>query len=109
MRKHLLSATAFSLLLAGPAWAGNATAPSNSESITGTSVAQAQKSAPQGAMMDEQQLEKYLNQQGFTSVQMIKLMGDTYEARAFKNGQNLAIEVDARTGKILAQDPAPRD
>jgi uncharacterized membrane protein YkoI len=40
---------------------------------------------------------------------MIKLMGDTYEARAFENGQNVAIEVDARTGKILAQDPAPRD
>lgn len=60
-------------------------------------------------MMSEQQLEKHLNQQGYTSVSMIKLRGDTYEARAFKSGQSLAIEVDARTGKVLSADPAPRD
>jgi Peptidase propeptide and YPEB domain len=60
-------------------------------------------------MMSEQQLEKQLNQQGYTSVGMIKLRGDTYEARAFKGGQSLAIEADARTGKVLSADPAPRD
>ena len=60
-------------------------------------------------MMSEQDLEKYLNQQGFTSVTMIKLMGDTYEARAVKNDKNVALEVDARSGKILAINPAPRD
>jgi Peptidase propeptide and YPEB domain len=62
-----------------------------------------------GPMMNEQQLEKQLNQQGYTSVGMIKLRGDTYEARAFKSGLSLAIEVDARTGKVLSADPAPRD
>ena len=109
MRKHLLSATAFSLLLGGPTWAGSTVAPSNSQSQAGTSVAQDQTSRPQGAMMDAQQMEKYLNQQGFTSIRRLQLVGDTYEARAFKNGINEAIEVDARTGKILAEDPAPRD
>ena len=57
-------------------------------------------------MMSEQELEKYLNQQ---VSHLVRLMGDAYEARATKNGRNVAIEVDARTGKILAEDPAPRD
>lgn len=109
MRSHLLSATALSLLVAGAAWAANTAALGRPQSTAGTTMAQAQTSRPQGAMMSEQDLEKYLNQQGFTSVTMIKLMGDTYEARAVKNGKNVALEVDARSGKILAEDPAPRD
>lgn len=109
MKKHLLGAIALSLLIIGPAWAASTAAPSNPKSIPGTLVAQAQTPRPQGAMMSEQDLEKYLNQQGYTSVRMIKLMGDTYEARAFKNGKNVALELDARTGKILAEDPNPRD
>jgi hypothetical protein len=62
-----------------------------------------------GPMMSEQQLKKRLTRQGYTSIGMIKLKGDTYEARAFKSGKSLAIEVNARTGKILSADPAPRD
>ena len=62
-----------------------------------------------GPMMSERQLVKHLHQQGYTSVGMIKLMGDAYEARAFKSGKSLAIEVNARTGKVLSADPAPRD
>jgi hypothetical protein len=38
-------------------------------------------------MMSEQESEKHLNKQGFTSVGIIKLRGDTYEARAIKNGK----------------------
>ena len=105
MRRHLLSATFLSLLVAGAATAvaqvrtGPAAAPSYS----------AGQSAALGPLMSEQQLEKQLNQQGYTSVGMIKLRDDTYEARAFKNGQSLAIEADARTGKVLSSDPTPRD
>ena len=104
MKRHLLSATFLSLLLVGPAGAvaqvrTGPAAPSYS----------AGQSAALGPMMSEQQLEKQLNQQGYTSVGMLKLRGDRYEARAFKNGQSLAIEADARTGKVLSADPAPRD
>jgi Peptidase propeptide and YPEB domain len=104
MRRHLLSTAALSFLLVGPACAVAQvrTAPAAPSYPAG-------QSAPLGPMMSEQQLEQQLNQQGYTSVGMIKLKGDTYEARAFKNGKSLAIEADARTGKILSADPAPRD
>jgi uncharacterized membrane protein YkoI len=106
MRQHLLSATILSLLVAGPAWAADTAAPRAPQS---TAMPQAQTPGQQASMMSERDLEKHLNQQGFTSVGMIKLMGDTYEARAYKSGKSVALEVDARTGKILAEDPAPRD
>jgi hypothetical protein len=56
IRKHLLIATALSLLVAGPAWAASTAASGDPQSIAGTTVAQTQTSRPRGAMMSEQKL-----------------------------------------------------
>jgi uncharacterized membrane protein YkoI len=103
MRRHLLSATVLSLLI------GSAAAVAQVRTGAAAPSYSAGQPAAPGPMMSEQQLLQQLNQQGYTSVGMIKLKGDTYEARAFKGGQSLAIEVDARTGKVLSADPAVRD
>jgi Peptidase propeptide and YPEB domain len=108
MKGYLLSATALSLLLIGPvttvAQVRNVPAPPSYSAAQTAATTRAL-----GPMLSERQLVKQLHQQGYTSVGMLKLMGDTYEARGFKNGKSLAIEVNARTGKILSADPAPRD
>ena len=108
MRSYLLSATALSLLVMGPVTtvAQVQYVPSTGSYFGGQSASIPHASGP---MMSERQLVKQLHNQGYTSVGMIKLRGDAYEARAFKNGQSLAIEVNARTGRILSADPAPRD
>jgi hypothetical protein len=108
MRSYLLSATALSLLVIGSATTVaqvryHPAAPSYSTEQTAATA------GALGPMMSERQLVKQLHQQGYTSVGLIKLKGDAYEARAFKSGKSLAIEVNARTGKILSADPAPRD
>ena len=80
MRKHLLNATAISLLVAGPLWAAGTAAARDPGWGAGTVVAQAKTADPQTPMMSEQELEKNLHQQGFTAIGMLKLNGDTYEA-----------------------------
>jgi Peptidase propeptide and YPEB domain len=104
MRKHLVSAIFLSLLLVGPA-----TAVAQVRTGPAAPSYSAAPSAALGPMMSERQLVKQLHQQGYSAIGMIKLRGDTYEARAFKNNHSLAIEADARTGKVLSADPAPRD
>ena len=108
MRRYLLSATALSLLVIGPVTtvAQVQYVPSTPSYFGGQSATTPRTLGP---MMSERQLVKQLHNRGYRSVGMVKLRGDAYEARAFKNGQSLAIEVNARTGKILSADPAPRD
>jgi hypothetical protein len=57
--------------------------------------------------ISEQQLEARRHQPGGASIGMVKLKGAAYAARA-NNGKSVAMEVDARTRKILSADPAPR-
>jgi uncharacterized membrane protein YkoI len=39
---------------------------------------------------------------------MVKLNGNIYEARANKDGKSVALEVDARSGKVISEGPSPR-
>lgn len=108
MRSDLLSATVLSLLVIGPA-AAMAQVQYVPEPPGHSAGQPAATPRAPGRLMSERQLKQQLHRQGYTSVGMIKLRGDNYEARAFRGNQSLAIEVDARTGKVLSADPAPRD
>jgi hypothetical protein len=107
MMKQLLDASALSLLALSSAWTAGTASPERAiELAKGPGYAGA--TMARTGLMSEQDLEMHLAQQGYTAIGMIKLMGNTYHARADKGGNSVAIEVDARTGKILSERPAPR-
>lgn len=49
-------------------------------------------------------VEQLLQQEGYSEVSDLNLEGDTYNAKAQKDGQEASVQVDAATGEISQQD-----
>jgi hypothetical protein len=53
-----------------------------------------------GEVMNEEQIRQKLREEGYSEVTELQLQGPSYEAKAIKDGRNVNLTVDARTGSI---------
>jgi hypothetical protein len=98
--------------LGSAAFAQGSTAPSAAP--TAPSTTQPKATAPSGAgthsgaatsgkTLSETELRNELQKQGYSNVSDIKRKGDMFEARAMKDGKRVSLDVDAKTGKVVAR------
>lgn len=56
---------------------------------------------PSGAkILSEDEIRQKLQLEGYTNVSELQLQGVNYEAKAMKDGRNVNLTVDARTGSV---------
>ncbi len=53
--------------------------------------------------MTEAEVRQELQKQGYTNVSNVKKQGEHFEANAMKDGKRVALEVDAKSGKIVTR------
>jgi uncharacterized membrane protein YkoI len=53
--------------------------------------------------MSEAEVRKELEKQGYTRVSDVKKKGDHYEAKGVKDGKTVSLDVDAKSGKVVAR------
>ncbi len=53
-----------------------------------------------GHVLNEDQIRQKLQEEGYSEVTELRLQGPSYEAKATKDGRNVNLTVDARTGSI---------
>jgi Peptidase propeptide and YPEB domain len=63
----------------------------------------AQSGAATGKTMSEADIRKELQEQGYSSISDVRKKGDTFEANAMKDGKRVSLNVDAKTGKVIAR------
>jgi uncharacterized membrane protein YkoI len=55
---------------------------------------------PTGQVLNEDQIREKLREEGYVEVKELRLQGPSYEAKAVRDGRNVNLTVDARTGSI---------
>lgn len=53
-----------------------------------------------GEVLNEDQIRQKLLEEGYSEVTELRLQGPSYEAKATKDGRNVNLTVDARTGSV---------
>ena len=53
-----------------------------------------------GEVLNEQQIRDKLREEGYAEVTELRLQGPSYEAKATRDGREVNLTVDARTGSI---------
>src|SRR5690349_18228808 len=53
--------------------------------------------------MSEADVRKELESQGYTRISDVKKKGNHYEAKGVKDGKTVSLNVDARSGKVVAR------
>jgi|SRR5690242_3020787 len=53
--------------------------------------------------MSEADVRKELESQGYTRISDVKKKGNHYEAKGMKDGKTVSLNVDARSGKVVAR------
>jgi uncharacterized membrane protein YkoI len=53
-----------------------------------------------GHVLSEDEIRQKLREEGYPEVTELRLQGPSYEAKAVKDGRNVNLTVDARTGSI---------
>ena len=76
---------------------GTMNAPANR---TGTTT---QSGTATNKAMSEAEVRKELEKQGYTRVSDVKKKGDHYEAKGVKDGKTVSLDVDAKSGKVVAR------
>jgi len=56
-----------------------------------------------GKPMSEAEVKQELQNQGYTQISNLKQKGDHYEAKGVKNGKTVSLNVDAKSGKVVAR------
>jgi hypothetical protein len=67
---------------------------------TGATSAPSQTVPQPGKVLGEDEIRQKLREEGYTEVTELRLQGPSYEAKAIKDGRNINLTVDARTGSI---------
>jgi hypothetical protein len=92
-------AAALSVMAAGAA----AQAPAGAQAQTPGSGATSNptQTMPQpGQVLSEDEIRQKLREEGYLEVTELRLQGPSYEAKAVRDGRNVNLTVDARTGSI---------
>lgn len=55
---------------------------------------------PVGQVLSEDEIREKLKQEGYTEITELRQQGPSYEAKAMKDGRNVNLTVDARTGSV---------
>jgi hypothetical protein len=67
----------------------------------GSGATSPSQTVPQpGLVLNEDEIRKKLREEGYAEVTELRLQGPSYEAKAVKDGRNVNLTVDARTGSI---------
>ena len=53
-----------------------------------------------GLVLSEDEIRQKLREEGYAEVTELRLQGPSYEAKALRDGRNVNLTVDARTGSI---------
>jgi Peptidase propeptide and YPEB domain len=68
---------------------------------SGAPPASPSQTVPQpGHVLNEDEIRQKLREEGYAEVTELRLQGPSYEAKAVKDGRNVNLTVDARTGSI---------
>jgi hypothetical protein len=67
---------------------------------SGTTSAPSQTVPQPGKVLGEDEIRQKLREEGYTEVTELRLQGPSYEAKAIRDGRNINLTVDARTGSI---------
>jgi Peptidase propeptide and YPEB domain len=90
-----LSLVAGSVAAQAPSGAPPAQAPGS-----GATSSPSQTVPQPGLVLNEDEIRQKLREEGYAEVTELRLQGPSYEAKAVKNGRNVNLTVDARTGSI---------
>jgi hypothetical protein len=104
-----LSAAAFAQTSTPPAQAPSAApnapsatgAPTDRTGSAGRSTTQPGTTA--GKALSEADVRQELEKQGYTRVSDVRKKGDHFEAKGMKDGKQVSVNVDAKTGKVVAR------
>jgi hypothetical protein len=105
-----LSAAAFAQTSTPPAQAPSAApgapsatgAPTDRTGSAGRSTTQPGTTTA-GKPLSEADVRQELEKQGYTRVSDVKKKGDRFEAKGMKDGKQVSVNVDAKTGKVVAR------
>jgi hypothetical protein len=67
---------------------------------SGATSAPSQTVPQPGKVLGEDEIRQKLREEGYTEVTELRLQGPSYEAKAIRDGRNINLTVDARTGSI---------
>jgi hypothetical protein len=87
---------------AAPSAPSTTGAPSDRTGTTGRPTT-SQSGTPAGKTLSEADVRQELEKQGYTRVSDIKKKGDHFEAKGTKDGKQVSVNVDAKTGKVVAR------
>jgi hypothetical protein len=103
VKRGLAIVIALTLSATTAAWAqtaNNSTAAASPGQADAKSGADAVGMKPMVSGMNETEIKKSLHEAGYTSVRSLKRHSDHYNASAMKDGQKVALRIDAKTGDV---------
>ncbi len=98
--RRIASLTAAGILMAGSVAAQAPPAPPAQVPGSGATSSPSQTVPQPGLVLSEDEIRQKLREEGYPEVTELRLQGPSYEAKAVKDGRNVNLTVDARTGSI---------
>jgi hypothetical protein len=99
----IIAAATLGLSAAALAQTGTPTTPNPSTAPTPRSGTMPQSGTTMNKQMSEAEVRQELQNQGYTNISNLKKKGTHYEAKGMKDGKNVSLNVDAKSGKVVAR------